>query len=362
MTYDVVVVGLGAMGSATAYHLARRGYRVLGVDRFGPGHSNGSSHGDSRIIRELYYEHPLYVPLVRRAYDLWIELEAESDSTLMHLTGGLMLGRPEAGVVAGSRAAAIEHHIPYEELPAREIRRRFPVLEPPDDFVGIWDGRAGYLEPETATGAHLRLAERAGATLRFGETVVAWSDRGVTTTAGRYTADRIVLAAGAWMTSLVPELPLVVERQVLVWFDGSYPGPVVLCEHEPGQASYWFPRLDTGVKASLYHGGETVADPNTVRRSVDAGEIQALRTALASVVPSLARAPVRDCTTCLFTNTPDARFVIDRHPEHSNVVLLSPCSGHGFKFASAIGEAGADLVTGRPPFIPLHPFAIARFH
>jgi sarcosine oxidase len=363
MSFDVIVVGLGAMGSATAYHLARRGLNVLGVDQYVPGHAHGSSHGDSRIIRELYYEHPLYVPLVQRAYALWAELERESGDTLLHLPGGLMLGRPDAGIVVGSRAAAIEHGIAYESLDADAIRARCPSLHPPEDFVGVWDKRAGYVEPETATAAHLRLAARAGATLKFNEPVVEWSADGVTTAEGRYAADRIVLAAGAWMTSLVPELPLVVERQVLVWLDPAYAGdkdPIYLCEHEPGKASYWFPRLAAGVKAALYHEGEIVSDLGAVRRSVEPQEIDQLRQALAPITPPLACAPARYATTCLFTNTPDGRFVIDRHPAIPSVVIVSPCSGHGFKFASAIGEASADLATDRQPFVPLHPFAVSR--
>jgi sarcosine oxidase len=375
-TYDVIVVGLGGMGSATVYHLARRGVRVLGLERFLPGHTNGSSHGDSRIIRELYYEHPLYVPLVRRAYELWADLAYESGTALLHLTGGLMMGPRGARIVAGSREAAVEHGLPFDELTAEDIRARFPALRPPDDYTGLWDVRAGYLEPETATLAHLRLAERHGAVLRLGEAVVRWARDGdgvtVTTAAERYRAERLVLTAGAWTSRLVPDLalPLVIERQVLVWLDppSAAPDPfaadhfpIFLCEYEPHRAVYGFPRLAGGVKASVYHEGEVVADPDGVRRSIDPAEIDRLRSALAPLIPSLARAPVRSSTTCVFTNTPDARFVIDWHPTHANVLIVSPCSGHGFKFAAAIGEVNADLITGRAPVVALDPFAIRRF-
>jgi sarcosine oxidase len=377
-SYEVVVVGLGAMGSATLFHLARRGVRVLGLDRFPVGHTQGSSHGDSRIIRELYYEHPLYVPLLRRAYELWGELEAESGSRLLHVTGGLMLGPPDARVVTGSRAAAIEHGLPYEDLGEEEIHARFPALRPPADYIGVWDMRAGYLEPEVAIRAHLALAERYGAVVRRGEAVTGWESAGagfaVATPTRRYHADRVVLTVGAWMTRLTRDviLPLQVERQVLVWFDpvgASAPEdafaparfPIYLCEDPTHRAVYGFPRLASGVKAAIYHEGETVADPDRVRRSIEPGEIDQLRRALARFVPALASAPLRTCTTCLFTNTPDTRFVIDRHPAHPGVVLASPCSGHGFKFASAVGEVTADLVlTGRSAF-DLAPFALARF-
>jgi sarcosine oxidase len=378
-TADVIVIGLGAMGSAVAYHLARRGARVLGVDRFPPGHSNGSSHGDSRIIRELYYEHPCYVPLVRRAYDLWADLADESETSLLHVTGGLMIGPPDSALLTGSRRSAIEHGVPFDTLPAGEIRQRFPAMDPPDAFIGLWDTRAGYLEPETAVRAHLRLAERYGATLRFGECVTDWEADGggvaVTTTEGRYHAGRLVLAAGGWTAQLVPELalPLVVERQVLLWLDPEVPAgsvdpfaaerfPIYICEYAPGRAVYGFPRLASGVKAGVHHEGERSADPDGVRRTIDDADVARVQHALRTgVSPLLARAPVRARTTCVYTDTPDTHFIIDTHPSHANILIVSACSGHGFKFASAIGEAAADLVTDRPLAVSLAPFSIARF-
>jgi sarcosine oxidase len=376
---DVIVIGLGAMGSAVAYHLARRGTRVLGVDRFPPGHTNGSSHGDSRIIRELYYEHPCYVPLVRRAYGLWTDLAGECDTTLVRVTGGLMLGPPDSTLLTGSRRSAIEHGVPFDTLSADEIRQRFPAMDPPDAFIGLWDSRAGYLEPETAVRAHLDLAERHGATLRFGERVTDWQANGdgvaVTTSEGRYHADRLVLAVGGWTATLVPDLalPLVVERQVLLWLDPEVPAasvdpfaaerfPIYICEYAPDRAVYGFPRLASGVKAAVHHEGELSADPDTVRRTIDDADVarvlHALRTGVSAV---LAGSPVRARTTCVYTDTPDTHFIIDAHPAHANVLIVSACSGHGFKFASAIGEAAADLVTDRPPVVSLAPFTVARF-
>jgi sarcosine oxidase len=376
---DVIVIGLGAMGSAAAYHLARRGARVLGVDRFPPGHANGSSHGDSRIIRELYFEHPCYVPLVRHAYGLWGDLARESETSLLHITGALMLGAPDSTLLTGCRRSGLEHGVPFDTLSPDEIRRRFPAMDPPDAFIGLWDTRAGYLEPETAVRAHLRLAERHGATLRFGERVTGWeADDGgvaVTTTVGRYHADRLVLAAGAWTAQLVPDLaiPLVVERQVLLWLDPQVPAgspdpfaierfPIYLCEFAPDRAVYGFPRLASGVKADIHHDGERGSDADAVRRTIDDADVAQVRHALrAGVSPRLAESPVRARTTCLYTDTPDAHFVIDAHPAHANVLIVSACSGHGFKFASAIGEATADLVTDQPTAVSLAPFSIGRF-
>jgi sarcosine oxidase len=375
-SYDAIVIGLGAMGSATAFHLAKRGLRTLGLDRYPPGHTHGSSHGESRIIRELYYEHPLFVPLVRRAYELWTELEAESRASLLALTGGLMVGVPTGRIVAGSRETAILHGIPFEYLDADEIRRRFPAFRPPDSFAAVWDARAGYLRADEVIRAHLALAARHGARLEFGEPVVLWEvdDGGVSvaTPTRRYRADRLVLTLGPWTAHASPglSLPLVPERQVVTWFDpvasaGDVfaPGrlPVFICEHALGQSIYGFPRLATGVKAAVYHAGETVPDPDDVRRTIDVGEIATLRSGLARFLPALAVAPIRNSATCLFTNAPDSRFVIDRHPAHPAVIICSACSGHGFKFSSVVGELNADLVGGRTTPFDLSPFSIARF-
>ena len=374
-SYDAIVLGLGAMGSSTAYQLARRGLRVLGLDRYPPGHTHGSSHGDSRIIRELYYEGSLYVPLLQRAYELWDELERASGSSLLRITGGIMLGVPNGHVVNGSRHTAKQLGLAYEDLSAAEIHRRFPALHPPDHFEGIWDARAGYLRPEAAIAAYLALAAQHGARFDIGEAALNWRAEGdgvtVTTATRRYRADRLVLAVGSWITRQVPELnlPIVPERQVLAWFDPpTAPDdfavdtcPVFICEHQLGRSVYGFPRLTTGVKASIFHDGEPSADPDSYRRAVDPAEIRQLQESLGSFIPALAHAPVRASMTCLFTNTPDARFIIARHPAFPQVVISSPCSGHGFKFASAVGEANADLVTGATSRTDLSPFAVGRF-
>jgi sarcosine oxidase len=252
-------------------------------------------------------------------------------------------------------------------------------MDPPDAFTGLWDARAGYLEPETAVRAHLRLAERHGATLRFDERVTGWEADGdgvtVTTTVGRYHADRLVLAAGGWTAQLVPDLalPLVVERQVVLWFDPDAPAgssdpfaaerfPIYICEYAPDRAVYGFPRLASGVKAGVHHEGELGADPDAMRRTIDDADAARVRDALRTGVSSLlSGSPVRAHTTCVYTDTPDSHFIIDAHPAHANVLIVSACSGHGFKFASAIGEASADLVTDQPTAVSLAPFSIARF-
>jgi sarcosine oxidase len=373
--YDVIVAGLGAMGSASAYHLARRGVRVLGIDRWPVPHAWGSSHGDSRIIREMYFEHPLYVPLVQRGYELWRELERESGAALMRVHGGLMIGPRDGMLISGTLRSATEHHLPYELLSPAEVRARFPAFELDDELVAVFDPRAGWLDPEACTTAHLQLAARHGADLRFGEPVLDWEEDGdgirVRTATQVWTANRLLLTAGAWTSELLRglDLPLVVERQVPFWFDlpagdGRYDPercPIYAWEHTPEFIGYGFPRLEKGVKAALMHQGETAARPDAVRREIDADEVEPLRAALRRVLLGVAAAPVSDATTCLFTNTPDGDFAIGFHPAHPRVLVSSPCSGHGFKFASAIGELHADLlILGKTAF-DLTPFRLDRF-
>ena len=373
-SYEAVVLGLGAIGSATLYHLAHRGRRVLGIEQFAPRHRLGSSHGDSRIIREMYFEHPLYVPLVQRAYELWREVEERSGSSLMTITGGLMIGPPDGSVVRGTLKSAATHGLANEVLDAHEVRTRYPAFKPGDDLVAVVDPRAGYLAPEACNAAHLELAVSAGADSRFEEPVIEWAADGdgvrVKSSAGTYFADQLVIAAGAWTRSLLRELelPLTVERQAVFWLEpgaraGTYDRPrlpIYAYEYKPNHICYGFPRLERGVKASVMHGGETSDHPDTARRPIDEHDLNALRAALKPVLPVLSAAPVRESETCLFTNTPDHDFIIDFHPLHPQVLISSPCSGHGFKFASAIGELQAELLTvGRTRF-DLSPFSLAR--
>lgn len=373
--HDVIIAGLGGMGSATAYHLAARGKRVLGLDRFAPGHTMGSSHGDSRIIREMYFEHPLYVPLVQRAYELWRALEHDAGMPLMTLNGGLMIGPEDGMLVRGTLRSATEHGLPCELLRPREVAARFPAFRLDDGLVAVHDPRAGYLRPQACVDAHLALAARHGAELRFEEPVLSWNADGegvrVRTAGGSYTAESLVITAGAWTRGLLREvdLPLTVERQVVFWFDPPAADdryepercPIYAWEHTSGFIGYGFPRLERGMKAALMHQGERSTHPDAVRRTVDAAEVDPLRAALGQMLPGVAGAPVLGSAVCLFTNTPDTDFVIGFHPAHPRVLVSSPCSGHGFKFAAAIGELHADLLTeGRTRF-DLGPFRLDRF-
>jgi sarcosine oxidase len=373
--YNAIVLGLGAMGSATLCHLALRGWRALGLDQFSQGHSLGSSHGDSRIIRETYFEHPLYVPLVRRAHDLWRELEVRSRTALMTINGGLMIGPPDGSVVSGTLRSVAEHDLPHEVLTPGTTRHRFPAFRLAADLVAVLDPRAGYLDPEACNRAHIDVAREAGAEARFDEPVEEWIPDGegvrVTTPTGNYVADRLVIAGGAWSAQLLAELqlPLTVERQSVFWLEPDVEAeqynraqfPIYAYEYKAGSICYGFPRLPRGVKASVMHGGEMSAHPDRVRRTINENEVGPLRDALRPVLPGLAQAAIRDSTVCIFTNTPDRDFIVDFHPEYPQVLVSSACSGHGFKFASVLGEVHADLlITGSSRF-DLSPFRIDRW-
>ncbi|HXG48417.1 MAG TPA: N-methyl-L-tryptophan oxidase, partial [Methylomirabilota bacterium] len=283
--FDVIVVGLGAMGSAVAYHLARRKYRVLGLDRFCPPHALGSSHGQSRIIREAYFEDPVYVPLVRRAYELWRELEGGTGRRLLRQTGGLMIGPADGVLVAGARRSAETHGLAHEVMAAAEVRRRFPALRVPDEMTAVWEPRAGVLAPELGIWAHLDLARQFGAALQWEETVLSWNtsenDVRVVTNQGEYEAGRLILSAGPWIVTLARDLAAEfrVERQVQFWFEpNGTPSfapevcPVHLWEHAPNRFFYGFPDLGAGVKVAGHHEGAdtTVEDVN---RSVSPEEV-----------------------------------------------------------------------------------------
>jgi sarcosine oxidase len=374
-SYNAIVLGLGAMGSATLCQLALRGWRVLGLEQFSEGHSLGSSHGDSRIIRETYFEHPLYVPLVRRAHDLWRELEERSGARLMTINGGLMIGPRDGMVVTGTLRSAAEHHLPFELLTPEATRERFPAFQLADDLVAVLDPRAGYLDPEECNKAHIEVARQAGAEVRFNEPVHEWTADGegvrVATTTGNYLADRLVIAGGAWSGELLRELqlPLTVERQSVFWLEPDVEAdefngaqfPIYAHEFKPGTICYGFPRLARGVKASVMHDGETSDNPDQVRRTIDESEAGPLRDALRPVLPQLAQAAVRESGVCIFTNTPDRDFIVDFHPDYPQVLVCSACSGHGFKFASALGEVHADLLTTGTARFDLSPFRIDRW-
>jgi sarcosine oxidase len=373
MIYDVIVAGLGAMGSAAACHLAKRGARVLGLDRFVPPHTLGSSHGDSRIIREAYFEHPLYVPLVQRAYELWQELEQETHEELFLQTGGLMIGPPEGRLVQGALLSARTHQLQHELLDSAGLRHRHPAFQPGAAAVAVWEPRAGVLFPEKCIAAHLQSAQSRNASLRFNEAVHSWRQVNghceVQTDRGKYRASQLVFTSGAWLASLLGdlELPLYCTRQVLFWFEPVSRReifhwqrfPIFIFEHEHGRYFYGFPDLGEGVKVAIHHEGETTT-PGTIPRAVQEEEAQPLRALLGKYLPAAA-GTLRRTSVCMYTNTPDGHFLVDFYPASSQVLLVSPCSGHGFKFSSAMGEVVAQLLLDGRAHFDLFPFRLRRF-
>jgi len=375
VTYDVIVAGLGAMGSATAFYLASRKHlRVLALDRHHPPHTLGSTHGGTRIIRETSFEHPRYVPLVRRAYECWRHMEKTTKKPLLRVTGGVFIGARDGTFVAKSKESADVHNVPYEILSPAEIRRRFPAFRPDDSAVGFYEPGAGILSPETCVKMCLDYAERAGIDVKYNEPVTRWSVAAkgggvtVTTPRGTYSGGKLLLAAGPWMLDTLRAVGVRVtaERIVMHWFapkgdtapfDAAH-CPLALWEFGPNAAFASFPIENGDIKTTIHHGGEPTT-PDTVRRDVGADEIASMRAMLKRFLPG-ANGAHRRSAVCLYTNVEGGDFLIDHHPEHPQVLLASPCSGFGFKFASAVGELLADLlVTGKSKW-DLRPFGIAR--
>jgi sarcosine oxidase len=362
------------MGSAAAYHLARRGLSVAAVEQFAPGHDRGSSHGLSRIIRLAYFEHPSYVPLLQRAFTLWRELEEESGESLLHVTGGLDAGMPGSRVLEGSLESCRVHGLRHEVLPGREVNERFPGYALPDEYRAVFQPDGGFLEPERCIQAHVRLARAHGADVRTGARVIDWRvERGAMVIAldgGEVRGKQVVLCAGAWTPVVVPALaPLLrPERQVVGWFGISGEGtfdpkrfPVFVLT-TPDGIFYGFPQHGVpGFKIGKYHHRAELVDPDAVTRSVSAEDEAVLRSCVQSHFRD-ADGPLLRASTCIFTNTPDEHFIIDRLPDTPGALVVSACSGHGFKFCSVIGEAVADLVAEGTTSHDLALFGLARFN
>ncbi len=371
-SFDAIVVGLGAMGSAATYQLARRGLRVAGFDAFGRGHTRGSSHGRSRLIRQAYFESPEYVPLVQRAYQLWRQLERDADRPLLTMTGGLIIGAPTSSLVAGTLASARLHDLPCERLNAREVMARFPGYHLPDDLVAVYEPEAGFLRPEDCVDAHLVLASRLGAQLHESEPVATWSADAhgvaVETATGRYAAERLIVTPGPWSPGLLADLhlPLTVLRIVNAHFEpaagdsfGPERCPVYLWEVPEG-IYYGFPALPgEGVKIGRHDVG-VPCTADTIDRAVADDEVARLRAVLNRYLPG-AGGRTLSTLTCMYTVTPDWHFVVDRHPRLDRVVFGCGFSGHGFKFASAIGEVLAELTVDGRTRLPIDFLSARRF-
>lgn len=353
--FDVIVLGVGGMGSAACFELARRGRRVLGLEQFPLVHARGSSHGQTRIIRTAYYEHPAYVPLLRRAFERWYDLEQLTGRHLLTECRCLNVGPETSELVEGVRASVREHALAAEELTGDEIGQRFPALRFLGSFVGILEANAGFLAVEECVRAHIDAAIALGAIIKAEEVVRDWKPTAagveVTTQKGTYQAEKLIVTAGAWATKLLADMgvPLAVMRQTLLWFDAGSGAaafrrdefPIFIAD-VPGGPFYGLPAIDRfGVKVARHYGAPELPDPDGVDWDVREADVAAMRPLIDTYLPGLGALTMGQ--VCMYTLTPDRHFVIDHHPRWPQVAVACGFSGHGFKFAPVVGEIVADL-------------------
>lgn len=363
--FDCIVLGVGGVGSAALEQLARRGAKVLGIDRFPPGHDQGSSHGHTRVIRLAYHEHADYVPLLHRAYALWEELESRSGTRLYVRTGILESGPRHGEVVSGVLQAAQQHALEVEELTAADIRQRFPGLRVPEHWVGVFEAHGGFLFVEAAVQAQANVAVQHGAQLRIGEVVQRWESVGddvvVVTDRDTYRAARLVITAGAWAPQLLQALglSLTVLRKPLLWYRTTTADyrlengfPVWLFE-TPAGIIYGFPEIDArGLKVAEHTGGLPVDDPLHVDRGLTPADRAPIEAFLPDYLPGVSQECLRH-VVCMYTMTPDQHFIVDHHPHAPQVCFVAGLSGHGFKFATVLGEVLADLALNGTTTLPV---------
>jgi sarcosine oxidase len=383
-TYDAIVLGVGGFGSSALYHLARRGARVLGIEQFGVAHDRGSSHGQTRIIRQAYFEHPDYVPLLLSAYDLWRDLEQETGRTLFQQVGLLISGKPGCEAVSGTILAARTHGLPILQLSADEARRRFPGFCIPDDFAVVFEERAGFLAVEDCVSAHIDAARRRGAALNLDEAVRSIAAEGNTlrieTDRGSYSTARLIVTAGPWAQQVLmagdlesksasvlgPRRDwLAVARKPVFWFpagrqfDVGERASTFFFETAAGQF-YGFPRIDgQTIKVAEHTQGDAVADPFRVDREMHAADLARITGFLGQHLPEVGTRPARH-SVCMYTRTPDCHFIIDRHPDFAGIILGMGFSGHGFKFTTVLGQALAELALDGASSLPIEFLKLSR--
>ncbi|HZQ06037.1 MAG TPA: N-methyl-L-tryptophan oxidase [Anaerolineae bacterium] len=371
--FEAIVIGVGAMGSSACYHLAQRGKRVLGLEQFSIPNDQGSSHGMTRIIRLAYSEHPSYVNLLRRAYELWHDLENVVNEKLLYTTGGIDAGPEDSWVFQGSWLSCKQHDLPHQVLTGAELHRKFPGYNLPSNIMAVFQPDAGFLTPERCVASYAIAAQSLGAEIHGHEPVLGWEPRGdgfrVVTTHDEYHGDKLIISAGAWAANMIPELRglTVPERQILAWLQPSRPEyfqlhnfPVFQMLVEEGRY-YGFPQFGIpGFKFARYHHFEEIIDPDDFEREANEDDESVLREFCERYFP-YGVGPTQTLKSCIFTNTPDRHFILDIHPELPNLIIVSPCSGHGFKFVSVIGEIAADLAIYGTTRHDISLFQLARF-
>jgi len=371
MTFDVIIIGLGASGSSALYHVAKTGASVLGIDQFVPPHTYGSTHSESRIFRKAYFEGTEYLPLLRRAYSLWLSLENESSTTLMHPVGCLTIGDADSDMIRQAKKSGEMVEANYRLLSSKEVHERYPAYRLNDRQVALVDFEAGYLQPELCVRTYLRRAAAHRAQCLFGEPVITCATREngvlITTTNHKFEARKVILTAGAWMRDFV-EIPMEIERVTNSWFRPvglncipSTCPPFIYCDDQ-GDYSYGCPDLGYGFKIGLHHKGPTISHPNALDRNTTLHDMDPVLRVVEQIIPEAAGACLKT-TVCMYSNLPDYRFLIDYlRGDDPTVVVGSACSGHGFKASSAIGECLAALALGDPPPVDLSPFSWTRIH
>ena len=370
--YDVIIIGLGAMGSAASYYLSKNGVKVLGLDTYEPPHKLGSSHGHTRVIREAYHEGTSYVPIVKRAYELWNELDHEIEDKLILEYGGMYLG-DDGKYLSDAKKSAKKYDIPIKEFSSKEIKEKYNILNPPNNFKGLLENRSGAVFPEKAISNFLSKSINNGSSHNYNEKVIGWEKQSkfykVETDKNNYFAEKLIFSSGAWIKNLVPslKLPVKIERQVLFWFDPikdkdkfHYSNmPNTGWDLDNGMEFYTQPNIENkGFKVAMHHNGKFISEDDLNRES-NADDLSIVKNFLEEYIP-LANGKLIDSRVCVYTNTPDLDFIIDFYPNDENIIICSPCSGHGFKFTPAIGEICSELVINNGTNYDLSEFSIKR--
>jgi len=371
-TSDVIIIGLGAMGSATSMFLSHNGIKVIGFDSYSPPHEFGSSLGHTRVIREAYHEGTTYVPIVQRAYEIWLEMNENSKVPIIETYGGLLIGR-KTGDIENALKSANKYDIPIKKMTTDEISQKFSVLNPPKEYIGLLESRGGAVFVENSINHMLNTALNNGSIHKYNERVVRWSKKSnyylVETNLGNYKAEKLVFSSGAWITKLLPtlKLPIKIERQVLFWFSPrknpdkfkSINMPNSGWDLDNGLSFYTMPNLENrGFKVAMHHNGEFV-DPDTLIRESNDSDLKMVRDFLEEYIPD-GNGELIDSKVCMYTDTPDQDFLIDSHPDDENIIICSPCSGHGFKFTPAIGEICSSLIINNSTKFDLDKFSLER--
>ena len=371
-TSDVIIIGLGAMGSATSMFLSHNGIKVIGFDSYSPPHEFGSSLGHTRVIREAYHEGTTYVPIVQRAYEIWLEMNENSKVPIIETYGGLLIGR-KTGDIENALKSANKYDIPIKKMTSDEISQKFSVLNPPKEYIGLLESRGGAVFVENSINHMLNTALNNGSIHKYNERVVRWSKKSnyylVETNLGNYKAEKLVFSSGAWITKLIPtlKLPIKIERQVLFWFSPrknpdkfkSINLPNSGWDLDNGLSFYTMPNLENrGFKVAMHHNGEFV-DPDTLIRESNDSDLKMVRGFLEEYIPD-GNGELIDSKVCMYTDTPDQDFLIDSHPDDENIIICSPCSGHGFKFTPAIGEICSSLIINNSTKFDLDKFSLER--